>query len=118
MDDTQITPINRKYLDRDRPTNVISFSMQEGSFGDITPGLLGDVIISLETTAAEALNTGLSMDERFCQLLVHGILHLFGYDHEESKKDAATMDAKSREILKLISNESGTVSNLPEMIQA
>jgi len=102
MDDAQITTINRDYLDRNRPTNVIAFPMREGPFGDITPKLLGDVIISLQTTAAEALNAGLSMETRFCQLLVHGILHLFNYDHETSRKDAAIMEAKSKEILQFI----------------
>ncbi len=102
MDDAQITTINRDYLDRDRPTNVIAFPMREGPFGNITPGLLGDVVISLQTTATEALNAGLSMETRFSQLLVHGILHLFNYDHETCREDAAIMEAKSKEVLQFI----------------
>lgn len=115
MDNAQITTINRDYLDRDRPTNVIAFPMRDGPFGDITPGLLGDVIISLQTADTEARNAGLSMGIRFCQLLVHGILHLFDYDHEKSKKDAAIMDAKSREILKLIVAQSESVPDFIDM---
>ena len=116
VDDLQITVINRDYLHRDRPTNVIAFPMREGPFGDITPGLLGDVVVSLETTATEARNAGLSLTTRFCQLLVHGILHLFGYDHEKSEKDAVVMDAKSREILKLIVEKCVSGSHFPEML--
>ena len=102
VDDIQMTVINRDYLNRDRPTNVIAFPMREGPFGDITPGLLGDVVVSIETAAAEAQSAGLALTTRFCQLLIHGILHLLGYNHEESDKDAVIMDAKSREVLKLI----------------
>jgi len=116
VDDLQITGINRDYLHRNRPTNVIAFPMREGPFGDITPGLLGDVVVSLETTAAEARNAGLSLTTRFCQLLVHGILHLFGYDHEKSEKDAVAMDAKGREILKLIVEKCESVPHFPEML--
>ena len=116
VDDLQITVINRDYLHRDRPTNVIAFPMREGPFGDITPGLLGDVVVSLETTAAEARNAGLSLTTRFCQLLVHGILHLFGYDHEKSEKDAVVMDAKSREVLKSITEKCESMPHFPEML--
>ncbi len=116
MDDLQITVINREYLHRDRPTNVIAFPMREGLFGDITPGLMGDVVVSLETTAAEARNAGLPLATRLCQLLVHGILHLLGYDHENSEKDAVVMDAKSREILKLIMEKCESAPHFPEML--
>ncbi len=116
VDDLQITVINRDYLHRNRPTNVIAFPMREGPFGDITPGLLGDVVISLETTATEARNAGLALTTRFCQLLVHGILHLFGYDHERSEKNAAVMDAKSREILELIVEKCESAPHFPEML--
>lgn len=116
MDDLQITVINRDYLHRDRSTNVIAFPMRDGPFGDITPGLLGDVVVSLETTATEARNAGLALTNRFCQLLVHGILHLFGYDHEKSEKDAVVMNAKSREILELIVDKCESAPHFPEML--
>ncbi len=104
-DDAGITPINREYLARDRSTNVIAFPMREGSFGDITPGLLGDVIISLETADTESRHAGIPLTVRFAQLLVHGILHLFNYDHEKSARDAAIMDAKSAEMMTAIEKE-------------
>ena len=98
-DDAGIRELNRQYLDRDRPTNVIAFPMQEGEFSHITPGLLGDVVISADTTAVEADNAGIDFSERFDQLIIHGILHLFGYDHENDEQEAAKMDEKSNVLL-------------------
>ena len=98
-DDAGIRELNRQYLDRDRPTNVIAFPMQEGEFSHITPGLLGDVVISADTTAVEADNAGIDFSERFDQLIIHGILHLLGYDHENDEQEAAKMDEKSNVLL-------------------
>lgn len=102
VDDSQIKILNREYLKREGPTNVIAFPMREGEFSNITPHLLGDVVISVETAQKEAEKTGISMAERFTQLLVHGILHLFGYDHEKSEEEAVEMEKKSEELLELI----------------
>ena len=102
MDDPQITILNQKYLDRQGPTNVISFPMREGEFSHLTPHLLGDVVISMDTAAREAQEAGLSKARRFNELLIHGILHLFGYDHENSEKEARRMEDKSQELLELI----------------
>jgi len=63
------------------------------------------VVISIETAEKEGKNIGIGMQERFTQLLVHGILHLLGYDHETSEQEAEKMDKKSDEILKLINME-------------
>ena len=102
VDDPQIAKLNRQYLNRHGPTNVIAFPMRQGEFSNLTPQLLGDVVISVETAASEAKNSGISMQERFTQLLVHGVLHLFGYDHEESKQQARRMEEKSNELIKLL----------------
>jgi probable rRNA maturation factor len=102
VDDAQITNLNKEFLKREGPTNVIAFSMREGEFREISPNLLGDVVISLETADREAHEAGLSLPGRFCELLVHGLLHLLGYDHEHSEAEAGEMDMKSREILKII----------------
>ena len=99
LDDPQIAVLNKDYLQREGPTNVIAFPMQEGAFAEINPDLLGDVVISLETAAKEGLAAGVSMEERLEELMIHGILHLFGYDHERSEKEAARMESKSRELL-------------------
>lgn len=105
VDDAQIAELNMTYLNHAGPTNVISFPMQEGEFGNITPDVLGDVVISLETAHREAVEAGMEMKERFDQLLIHGILHLVGYDHVQSKKDAAIMEQKSNQMMKLISKK-------------
>jgi probable rRNA maturation factor len=76
--------------------------MRSDPFSNINPELLGDVVISIETAEKEGKSIGISMEERFTQLLVHGILHLLGYDHETSEQDADKMEKKSEEILKLI----------------
>jgi probable rRNA maturation factor len=102
LDDSQIAILNKKYLKREGPTNVIAFPMNEGPFAEVTPDLLGDVVISLETAATEGAMAGISMEDRLTQLLVHGILHLCGYDHETSDKEALRMEEKNKEILKSI----------------
>ena len=102
VDDPQIAKLNHRYLNRQGPTNVIAFAMREGEFAHVAPHLLGDVVISADTAAKEAQNFGLSIERRFYELLVHGMLHLFGYDHEGSESEARRMEKKSRELLELI----------------
>jgi len=76
--------------------------MREGEFSHFSPQLLGDVVISTDTAAKEAQLSGMSIQQRFNELLVHGILHLFGYDHETSEQDAKEMEIKNQELLGLI----------------
>jgi probable rRNA maturation factor len=98
--------INRDYLGKDRPTNVISFSLQEGEYGGISPHVLGDVIISAETAVREAEQGGILPFERICFLLMHGILHLCGYDHERSgDAEAARMEKKEKELFRILTTE-------------
>jgi probable rRNA maturation factor len=105
VDDPQIEILNKKYLRRSGPTNVIAFPMRTDPFSNINPELLGDVVISIETAEKEGTTIGISTEERFIQLLVHGILHLLGYDHETSEAEADKMEKKTDEILKLINME-------------
>jgi probable rRNA maturation factor len=102
VDDAQIEVLNREYLNRYGPTSVIAFPMRAGRYSNIAPHLLGDVVISVETAVKEAKSAGISMEERFTQLLLHGILHLLGYDHEKTEQEAQKMEKKSNEILKLM----------------
>ena len=102
IDDSEIQTLNKKYLNRPGPTNVIAFPMKAGDFSDINPQLLGDVVISMETAGREALQSEITTEKRFAQLLVHGILHLFGFNHEKNRQDARKMEIKSNELLKLI----------------
>jgi probable rRNA maturation factor len=85
VDDEGIRTINRDYLRRDRPTNVIAFSLTEGDFGDVNPGMLGDVVVSVETASREAREAGIPVEDAILYLILHGILHLAGYDHEGPK---------------------------------
>ncbi|MDJ0722239.1 MAG: rRNA maturation RNase YbeY [Desulfobacterales bacterium] len=99
LDDDGIAPMNRQYLGRNGPTNVIAFPMQEGDFSAMNPHLLGDVVISVETCQREAEAAGMGFDRRFTELLIHGILHLFGYDHEKSSAEADRMFRKTEDLL-------------------
>jgi len=83
VDNPEIQRINREYLGRDRPTNVISFAMQEGDFTDINPGLLGDIVVSVEQALADAERERLSLIDELDFLLIHGLLHLLGFEHEQ-----------------------------------
>ncbi len=104
--DRTIRRINRDYLSKDRPTNVISFSLREGEYGNVTPLALGDVVISADTAGREAEEGGWDFFERLSFLLMHGILHLCGYDHERSGEDEARrMDNKERELFRILKKE-------------
>jgi probable rRNA maturation factor len=106
VDDEGIQEINRDYLNKDRPTNVISFAMQEGEGGGVTPDLLGDVVISAETAARDAGEAQNTFESELYFLLLHGILHLLGYDHERgTEADAKRMEAREREVFSLIREE-------------
>jgi probable rRNA maturation factor len=102
VDDKTIAKYNQEYLNRTGPTNVIAFPMQEGEFSDINEEMLGDVMISLDTCQREAQLAQISIQQRFDELLIHGILHLFGYDHVSSEEEAVIMEKKSNELLEII----------------
>jgi probable rRNA maturation factor len=106
VDDEEIHFFNRQYLHRDRPTNVISFAMQEGEGAGIQPAVLGDVMISADTAARDATEADLPFESELYFLLLHGILHLLGYDHEGvTVAEARRMEAKEEEIFTLIQKE-------------
>ena len=104
--DRSIRIINRDYLAKDRPTNVISFSLLEGDFGGVNPHSLGDVIISADTASREADDGGMEFFERLSFLLLHGILHLCGYDHERSgEAEAQKMQQKEQQLFRTLKKE-------------
>ena len=99
VDDDQIREINSNYLQRDRPTNVISFAMTEGAFGDIHPEILGDIILSVETAARDAIACDIDFMDEVEFLLIHGLLHLVGYNHENvESKEANKMKKLEQEL--------------------
>lgn len=106
VDDEQIQEINRDYLQRDKPTNVISFAQQEGEGAGICPELLGDVVISADTAARDAAEAGTTFFSEISFLLIHGILHLLGYDHERgTEAQAEEMEAKEQELFSLLQQQ-------------
>ena len=99
LDDPGITVLNEQYLKKTGPTDVISFPMYAGAFPHIQPQLLGDIAISVETAERDAGERGISFDEEMADLLIHGMLHLLGHDHETSAADSRRMRAQQRKIL-------------------
>lgn len=97
VDDATIAELNGRWRDKPRPTDVLSFSLVEGDFADHRGGLLGDVVISVETAAAQAAERHRGLDETITRLLVHGVLHLIGHDHEDDG-EAAEMAAEERRV--------------------
>jgi len=92
--DAEIQELNSRYRYKDKPTNVLSFPFGDGadeSLSQIPVKELGDVIISTETALREAIEYGQTFQYRMSWLVVHGILHLLGFDHERSEDDAAVM---------------------------
>jgi probable rRNA maturation factor len=89
VDNEEIKQLNRQYLHRDYPTNVISFPLKEGDYGHINPFLLGDIVISAERAFQDAAISDLSFDHEIDFLLIHGLLHLLGYDHENGDEAVA-----------------------------
>ena len=105
MDDNQIRALNRKYLHRNRPTDVISFSQMEGEFAHLNTKLLGDVVISVETARRQAREAGSTLNDEITFLLIHGILHLIGYDHEGSAKKSLEMKVKEKKLLSKVKSQ-------------
>ena len=106
VDDEEIAEINESYLGHEGPTNVISFSMQEGELPpDLVGVLLGDIIISTDTAAREAEAGGINVDERILQLMLHGILHLCGYEHVNDEVEANVMEKRGQELLAKVAKE-------------
>ena len=99
VDDHRIQTLNREYRRKDRPTNVLAFPMREGDFPAVAPQLLGDVVISADRAAAEAEKAGIGLERHTLWLLIHGILHLFGFDHEKSRQETADMEARTAHLM-------------------
>ncbi|MGL5514018.1 MAG: rRNA maturation RNase YbeY [Sporomusa sp.] len=110
-DDEYIRQLNRQYRGKDMPTDVLSFAMNEQGADDSEPDitdapndleiLLGDIIISLETTARQAKEFSHSLERELAYLTIHGMLHLLGYDHEE-QQDKLEMRKEEEHVLSLL----------------
>lgn len=87
--DREMRKLNGIYRHKDYPTDVLSFPAESNL--PVEPRLLGDVVISVDKAASQAKERGRTLDQEIATLLVHGIVHLLGYDHERSPKDARVM---------------------------
>jgi probable rRNA maturation factor len=92
--DARMRQLNRRYRRVDRSTDVLAFPMAERR--GLASSLLGDVVISLHTAARQATAEERSLDHEVVILLIHGVVHLLGYDHERSRKEARRMYRKER----------------------
>lgn len=101
VDDAAIQVLNGQYRGKRRPTDVLSFSLVEGEHADRRGRLLGDVVISVETAARQARQHRRGLDETIAKLLVHGVLHLLGHDHEQDD-EARCMEAEERRIRRVL----------------
>ncbi|MGD2133120.1 MAG: rRNA maturation RNase YbeY [Maricaulaceae bacterium] len=91
-DDAEIRALNRTYRNADKPTNVLAFPAVHPQMQPQAPAPLGDIILAYETVLREAEAAGLTLEARAAHMIVHGCLHLHGYDHQ-SDDDALTMQA-------------------------
>ncbi len=106
VDDEEIHVLNREYRNVDRPTDVLSFALDEDDEDEPEllegqPHLLGDIIISAETAKRQGEEFGHGLEREIVYLAVHGLLHLLGYDHME-EEDKVIMRAKEEEALRAI----------------
>jgi len=100
-DDEYISQLNKRYLNREGPTNVIAFPLLEKEEERMGIPILGDIIISVDTAKREAEEAGIDLEERLLRLVIHGILHLLGYDHERSPEEEEKMQKEEERLLKI-----------------
>jgi probable rRNA maturation factor len=103
--DRRMRRLNRVYRKKDRTTDVLAFPMREGRVphaSNLASDMLGDVVISVPAALRQASEGGRPLDDEIVLLLVHGVLHLCGYDHERSKREAARMRGRERELLRAL----------------
>ncbi|MBI2889741.1 MAG: rRNA maturation RNase YbeY [Nitrospirae bacterium] len=106
--DSVLRMLHRRYFGLDTPTNVVSLGQWEGSpaavlrrlrrCGDRTPLSLGDVVVSLDRAAAEARDAGVPLEDRTLMLIVHGVLHLLGHEHDRGGSAARRMERAEEEL--------------------
>ena len=106
-DDTEVQALNREWRGKDKPTNVLSFPMLEREdllalAPEGPPELLGDIALALETCQREAADKDISLEHHVTHLLIHGLLHLAGYDHETSPEAAREMERLEIKALALL----------------
>ncbi len=108
VDDRKITELNSSYRKKNKATNVLSFPMLDpDEEEDGVPQLLGDIVISLDTAEREATEAGTSLDDYLPILLVHGYVHLLGFDHELGDEEETRMFAMEKKLLDQLDGAKG-----------
>ncbi len=105
VNDLQIQALNQRYLRRDKPTNVLAFPMRKGEFSALHPQLLGDIVISVETAKRQSNRFGLDETGMIILLMIHGVLHLIGFEHEGTKAEARKMATRQKELFQRVIDE-------------
>jgi len=103
--DREIARLNEQYLKRVGPTDVLAFPMAGGPEPDVASHLLGDVVVSVDSASQEAEQLREPLEYTIDRLLIHGILHLLGYDHEASEAEAEIMEKEQDRLLTMIGEE-------------
>ena len=98
--DARMRRLNRGYRQKDQTTDVLAFAYREAG-GPATP-MLGDVVVSVPTAKRQAESLGHSLNEELIRLLIHGLLHVVGYDHELGEKEAQRMRRKEEKLLEAL----------------
>jgi probable rRNA maturation factor len=102
--DATISDLNHRYLGKEGPTNVLAFPMSENRSAEGTL-ILGDVVVSVETALKESNQSGKPLELRVFELLIHGVLHLMGHDHEKSPGEARRMRKEEERLLSLLAED-------------
>ncbi len=103
--DAEIADLNNRYRGKEGPTNVLAFPMSAPPGKGPDAGMLGDIVVSLDTARPESRACGEPLPQTVFRLLIHGLLHLLGYDHETSEQEALRMQEVQDSLLEQVSHE-------------
>jgi probable rRNA maturation factor len=96
VSDRVMRELNRKFRGRGATTDVLSFPVEQAEFERVAGATLGDLVISVEQAARQAEENGLTLEEEIAQLILHGLLHLCGYDHERDNGEMNALELSLR----------------------
>jgi probable rRNA maturation factor len=100
VDNKKIKEFNKRFFNKDYPTNVISFSYMDGLSSEV----MGDIVISIERTRDEAESLSIPFHERLFALIVHGVAHILGFDHVNDKNEARRMRYREKKLLAFVTS--------------
>jgi len=100
-DDNHIAELNSRFLKRKGPTNVLAFPIREDNTNEPETSMLGDIVISLDAAMRDAIKAGESLTKMTDRLLIHGLLHLLGYDHKRLE-ETVKMEEETERLLTMV----------------